>query len=67
MLGLLGTIYLSLVILPPRPSGYGKRKNRGACIAMVCVTFFYDVFFSSSFGSPNPPHVRQVYGILVHS
>ncbi|MCH7552239.1 glycosyltransferase family 2 protein, partial [Patescibacteria group bacterium] len=45
MLGLLGTIYLSLVILPPRPSGYGKRKTAVLVLQWFLLPFSM-IFFS---------------------
>ena len=45
MLGLLGTIYLSLVILPPRPLEYGKRKTAVLVLQWFLLPFSM-IFFS---------------------
>jgi len=45
MLGLLGTIYLSLIILPPRPPEYGKRKTAVLVLQWFLLPFSM-MFFS---------------------
>ncbi|MCH8986973.1 glycosyltransferase family 2 protein [Patescibacteria group bacterium] len=47
MLGLLGTIYLSLAILPPRPPEYGKRK-----VAVLVLQWFLLPFSMIFFSLP---------------